>query len=64
MMREDNLLAIGRRKYVLTTDSRHPLKVYVNLAARMQLTGVNQLLDSGHHLYSAGRRVRLSGGGH
>jgi putative transposase len=43
MMREDNLLAIGRRKYVLTTDSRHPLKVYVNLAARMQLTGVNQL---------------------
>jgi putative transposase len=43
LMREDNLLAIGRRKYVLTTDSRHTLKVYLNLAARMQLTGINQL---------------------
>jgi putative transposase len=43
MMREDNLLAIGRRKYVLTTDSRHSLKVYVNLAARMELTAINQL---------------------
>jgi putative transposase len=43
LMREDNLLAIGRRKYVLTTDSRHSLKVYVNLASRMELTGINQL---------------------
>jgi putative transposase len=43
LMREDNLLAIGRRKYVLTTDSRHTLKVYLNLAARMELTGINQL---------------------
>jgi putative transposase len=43
LMREDNLLAIGRRRYVLTTDSRHKLKVYLNLAARMQLTGINQL---------------------
>ena len=43
LMREDNLLAIGRRKYVLTTDSRHTLKVYVNLAARMELTAINQL---------------------
>ncbi len=43
LMREDNLLAIGRRKYVLTTDSRHTLKVYVNLAARMQPTAINQL---------------------
>jgi transposase InsO family protein len=43
LMREDNLLAIGRRKFVLTTDSRHKLKVYINLAARMELTGVDQL---------------------
>jgi putative transposase len=43
LMREDNLLAIGRRKYVLTTDSRHTLKVYLNLASRMELTGINQL---------------------
>jgi len=43
IMREDNLLAIRYRKYILTTDSRHDCQVYVNLAARMTLTGINQL---------------------
>ena len=43
IMREDNLLAIRYRKYILTTDSRHECPVYVNLAARMSLTGINQL---------------------
>jgi transposase InsO family protein len=43
IMREDNLLAIRHRKYVLTTDSQHEYEVYVNLAARMSLSGVNQL---------------------
>jgi putative transposase len=43
IMREDNLLAIRYRKYILTTDSRHECQVYVNLAARMTLTGINQL---------------------
>jgi putative transposase len=43
IMREDNLLAIRYRKYVLTTESQHDCQVYVNLAARMTLTGVNQL---------------------
>lgn len=43
MMREDNLLAIRYRKYILTTDSQHEQGVYVNLAARMTLTGINQL---------------------
>jgi putative transposase len=43
LMREDNLLAIGRRKFVLTTDSRHKLKVYINLAARIEVTGIDQL---------------------
>jgi transposase InsO family protein len=43
IMREDNLLAIRHRKYVLTTESQHDCEVYVNLAARMTLTGVNQL---------------------
>jgi putative transposase len=42
-MREDNLLAIGRRRFVLTTDSQHDLEVYLNLAKRMKLTAVNQL---------------------
>src|SRR5438046_1735950 len=43
IMREDNLLAIRYRKYVLTSDSRHECEVYLNLAARMTLSGVNQL---------------------
>ncbi len=43
LMQQDNLLAIRRRKFVLTTDSRHQLKVYVNLAKRMELTAINQL---------------------
>ena len=43
LMREDNLLAIGTRKFVITTDSRHELLVYVNLAKRLKLTGINQL---------------------
>jgi putative transposase len=43
IMREDNLLAIRHRKFILTTDSQHEHEVYFNLAARMTLTGVNQL---------------------
>ncbi len=43
IMGEDNLLAIRYRKYIMTTDSRHDCEVYLNLAARMTLTGVNQL---------------------
>jgi putative transposase len=43
VMRTDNLLAVRFRKYILTTDSQHDCQVYVNLAARMTLTGINQL---------------------
>jgi len=43
IMREDNLLAIQPRAFVVTTDSDHELKVYLNLASRMTLTGVNEL---------------------
>lgn len=43
IMRDDNLLAIRRRKFVLTTDSNHDLQVYVNMARRMKVTGMNQL---------------------
>jgi putative transposase len=43
IMREDNLLAIRYRKYILTTNSRHACEVYVNLAVRMKLTAINQL---------------------
>lgn len=43
MMREDNLLCVRRRRFAVTTDSRHPLPVYPNLAGKMEPTAVNQL---------------------
>jgi len=43
LMAEDNLLAVRRRQYILTTDSKHDLPVFPNLAATMKLTGINQL---------------------
>lgn len=43
LMQEDNLLAVKRRQFVLTTDSRHDLPVYMNLAGRMQLSGIDQI---------------------
>jgi putative transposase len=43
ILREDNLLAIRRRKYILTTDSEHDYSVYLNIAARMTINGINQL---------------------
>src|SRR5262249_3620897 len=43
LMREDNLLAVQPKQFVVTTDSRHELEVAVNMARRMKLTGINQL---------------------
>jgi putative transposase len=43
IMREDNLLCFRKRKFVVTTDSRHQRKIYPNLAKRMVLTGMDQL---------------------
>ena len=43
MMREDNLLCVRRRAYVVTTDSRHNLPVYPNLARGTTPTAINQL---------------------
>jgi putative transposase len=43
IMREDNLLCLRRRKFLVTTDSRHGFPIYPNLAGQLQLTNVNQL---------------------
>jgi putative transposase len=43
IIREDNLLAVQPRAFVVTTDSDHDLEVFLNLASRMKLTGINQL---------------------
>lgn len=43
MMREDNLLCVRRRAFVVTTDSRHNLPIYPNLAREIKPTSINQL---------------------
>jgi putative transposase len=43
IMREDNLLAVQPRQFVVTTKSDHKLEVYLNLARRLKLTGMDQL---------------------
>jgi transposase InsO family protein len=43
LMREDNLLCVRKRKFVVTTDSNHTRKVYPNLARDMVLTATDQL---------------------
>ena len=44
LMREDNLLCVRKRKFVVTTDSSHDRKVYPNLAGELVLMGIDQLL--------------------
>jgi putative transposase len=43
MMREDNLLCVRQRAFVTTTDSRHNLPIYPNLARGMTPAAINQL---------------------
>ena len=43
LMQTDNLLALQRRAFVVTTDSKHEFEVYLNLASRVKLIGINQL---------------------
>jgi putative transposase len=43
IMREDNLLCLRRRKFVVTTDSHHDRPVYPNLTGELELGGLNQL---------------------
>jgi putative transposase len=43
LMREDNLLCVRKRKFVVTTDSNHGKKTYPNLARKMVLTDMDQL---------------------
>jgi transposase InsO family protein len=43
MMRQDNLLCVRRRAFVVTTDSRHHLPVYPNLARKITPAAMNEL---------------------
>ena len=51
MMREDNLLCMRQRAFVVTTDSRHNLPIYPNLARTMSACGDQSALGRRHHLY-------------
>ena len=43
LMREDNLLCVRKRKFVVTTDSNHKRKIYPNLAPNIILTATDQM---------------------
>ena len=43
LMQADNLLAIQPKAFVTTTNAAHQCEVYLNLASRMKLSGINQL---------------------
>jgi putative transposase len=43
MRADDNLLCIPKRRFVATTDTRHPFRRYPNLARRLVPTAINQL---------------------
>ena len=52
LMREDNLLAVQPRAFVVTTNSKHQLEIHLNLASRMKLSGINQLWVAKAQAYS------------
>ncbi len=43
ILREDNLLSLTRRQFVITPNSNRGRPVYPNRAREMVLTGINQL---------------------
>ena len=43
LMREDNLLCVRKRKFLVTTNSKHGRRTYPNLVPDLVLTGVDQL---------------------
>ncbi|MBN9662656.1 MAG: transposase [Acidobacteria bacterium] len=52
LMKFDNLLAVRRKAFrPPTTDSKHGLRIHLNLAPRMKVTGPQLVVDSRHHLH-------------
>lgn len=43
LMREDNLLCLRKRRFIVTTDSAHGLPVYRNLVPTLTVNDINQL---------------------
>jgi putative transposase len=62
LMRQDNLLCLRRRRFVVTTDSGHGLPVYPNVARTLTLTGLDQLWVADITYIRLRVGVRLPGG--
>jgi hypothetical protein len=62
ILREDNLLCLRRRKFVVTTASEHGLKVYPNLAKNLVVTDLNQLWVADITYIRPAGRICLPGG--
>jgi transposase InsO family protein len=62
IMREDNLLCLRRRKFVVTTNSNHPHPVLSEPRGGPGHHRRQPTVGSRYHLYPAGDRVRLFGG--
>ena len=60
-MCENNLLDVQQWAFTAATDYNHEIKVYLNLASRLTLTGLNQLWVADITLHSSAHGVRLSG---
>lgn len=43
LLRENNLLVERKKRYTITTDSKHPFRVYKNLIMKDLIVGVNQV---------------------
>jgi putative transposase len=43
LMRADNLMAVRRRRFIVTTESGHRFRVHPNLAENLEITNINQL---------------------
>ena len=56
IMREDNLLAIQPKRFVVTTNSNHKLRSVSELSWSHEAERDQSALGGGHHLHSAERR--------
>jgi transposase InsO family protein len=60
IIREDNLLAVQPRAFVVTTDSDHEFEVYLNLASRMKLTPLMEIRSERGFPQRLGKHKTLS----
>jgi transposase InsO family protein len=59
ILKTDNLLAVGKRKFVATTDSQHGFTIYPNLAQYVRVSATNQLWVADITYLRLGRVIRV-----